>query len=446
MDNKTLPSYTRGILIALVLVLVAVQLPALVLAQGGICPDDTQTMITPLGWQPGSMAVCVESNDWQILYDSTFPCGSVLRYFNGYVPNGLAHEPLTLVFPSDMAFPSGYARFGFYVAAVQQLGGNPGLDVNISSYDENNFRVDSITVDTGDYPTIEIGDPGALYSRYAAVRDVIFRAEEGGSIIMRIQAPPLWYLYEYAWAGVVIVDSQQPLPQLCNINGTPIPTPSPTPVTNTPTAQPTPTGTIPNTWTPTYTPTPSTTPQSFPTSPGGTPSPFPTSTPYQINTRRAEATSTPLSISTIPGMVVPTLDFPSAGGFATPGGVSAGLTPNATTIARVTDIAEYADSSYAIATAWVGNIGVGSSYFEITQTVGMSTPIDMADQMVDMVAEPISWALIIQEYAPNLWYSVFWMLVLFSWIIWVTVVKFGFTVVVTVINWIYKLIELIPGF
>lgn len=448
MDYKAVPRLRAGILAGLLLFLAAQLLPVLVQAQAGICPDDTQQIITPLGWGPGDMSVCVDSNDWQIIYESYFPCGSVLRNFQGVLPNQLGYQPVTLVYPADMAFPSGYAKFGFYFTSLYTWG-YPAADqsvISVKSFDENNFQVGEVFIDAGDYPSINITNPGALYSEFVAVRDVIVRAEEAGYMTVEMVEPGYLTVNDFAFAGFIIVDAQQPLPDLCSVAGTPVPTPTATPVTNTPTAQPTPTGTIPNTWTPTYTLTPSTTPQSYPTSPGGTPSPFPTSTPYQLSTRRAEPTGTPLTINTIPALVVPTLDFPSGGGFSTPEGVGAGLTPNSTTEARITAVAEYQESAGVVVTAWAENNALASSYFAITETVGISTPLEMATEMSAMITEPISWARIIEEYAPNLWVSVFWILVLFAWVTWILVAKFGFTVILTIINWIYKIIELIPGF
>jgi len=163
----------------------------------------------------------------------------------------------------------------------------------------------------------------------------------------------------------------------------------------------------------------------------------------------APGTPTRLSVVSMPTFGLAPLNWPGLGEFGTPepfGNI--GLTPNGTAAAQGTVIAGWGDSGLAMVTRWYTstNFAAGTFGTEITNTTGISTPVEIAVEMGSFVGEPFKYIRGVREYIPNMWPLVLFSLLVFLWVFFTIVVKWAVGVSATVAEVVRRIIELIPGF
>ena len=100
----------------------------------------------------------------------------------------------------------------------------------------------------------------------------------------------------------------------------------------------------------------------------------------------------------------------------------------------------------AVATEWAGISDQGLSLVSITNTVGISSPVEIAQDMIANVLVPLSVIRLLQIYMPNLWPLIFGVFVLAVWVFFVLFLKFGLAVASEAFELVRRIIELIPGF
>lgn len=204
----------------------------------------------------------------------------------------------------------------------------------------------------------------------------------------------------------------------------------------------------------------------IPTSHGGTITPQPTQTPIVVPTIPQPATPTrppsailptlsfpSLSTPSFDNMVISTVQFPeiaipTASEFGTPIPFDMMVTPNGTAEVRATQIAEWGDSSGLVLTRWYTTTGYSTGAFSttITGTAGVSSVVEIAGFMGGAVAAPFGYVRLIQAYLPTVWPLVLFLLIAAGWVVFNLVAKYGIAIIATIIEWIRRLIELIPGF
>lgn len=433
------------VLLAAGLVAGLLALPAA--AQNGVCPDYADGIAVIPGSYPAGGANCVYGpapDNWSIVYSTDMPCGGGIQYSQS-LPSFNEWDTLTIVPPAAQTFPSGSARIKFFWYGrtwfLEQNYTDPVV-IRIRSYDTTGAAVAFRDIVTTDY-TMHVTPVGFRYYEI----DTSISMIQGGYIDLTIIDPPtrstgpkIVMMHSFR-----ISDAAHFAPPMCNVPGVPTATPSqtPTPITPTPTTTATPT-TGPS---PTVTPTPSNTPTAWATFPGTTWTPFPTSTPYTIPTGEAEATPTRLPAVTFPAIVIPTLGLPTGTiQIPTPAGVGVGLTPNATIQARATDTAGIVVTAGAIATRYDGQRADALAMLAITNTETFSAPVEIAGQIAEAVEAPISYARAVQLYLPNIWPLLAFLIAVAFWRAANLFAKFGVTIISTVVEWLRRLIELIPGF
>ncbi len=443
-------------------------------SQMATCPDFTSTLAPPPGNWPGTMALCIDPADDQtsIGYAPEAPCGGYVSVHKEYVDllPPLVHPLLYITPPPNMTFPSGQAKLSFIFDSVATWGIQNSYDGNtqlrIESFSAGGSRIASSLINSSSYP-LTTGDPILGYTsghtHYFLIEDVELTAVQGGYLTIQPIATSsggLITIRDYHFTSVRVNDREAFIPPLCLVPGsdyTPSPTPTPTfTPTHTPsptllpgsTVTATPTATPTGTWNPTATPWPTGTATPWPTSVGGTPSPHPSQTPIPLNTLPAGSTPTPFPVAQMPTLSLPSLTLPGVGDFTTPGSLGVALTPNATGEARIAAIETEAAQTGLVVTRWhtATNQALGVLAVNVTHTSGISTPVQMADGLIRNLTLPISTLKSIQQYFPNLWWFILFLLITTGWIFFVLFVKFSIAIISEPAELLRRLIELIPGF
>lgn len=453
MDVKSFPRH-----FAYLILILSLLLPHVVYAQAGTCPDYTNELVPiPPGTYPGPTALCVNPNEGGDIYqqyNSNWPCGAGIAINPNYqaILNG-EHPILTVVPPANQSFPSGLIRIRFLLSGHDFFGGNfdGAVTVRMITFDPSGNQLDIDDLVSTDF-SFTVGEYGIRFYEIETV--MVFQS--GGYYTQQITSPLPLLINDVEVFNLGHVDGGTgfPLFYYCDIPGAPTPTPTVAP-TATPTQEPTntPTGTLPPTFTPgpTNTPgptlTPSLTPQIFPTAPGGTITPLPSSTPIGFSTLPPPNTPTPWPGVTLPPITTPDIDVPFPNvAQATAPSFSVALTPNATAAARQTEVAGMLVGAGAVATEWAGISDQGLSLVSITNTVGISSPVEIAQDMIANVLVPLSVIRLLQIYMPNLWPLIFGVFVLAVWVFFVLFLKFGLAVASEAFELVRRIIELIPGF
>lgn len=452
MDVKDLARY-----FAYLVVFVGLLVPKhLIYAQSGTCPDYTNELVpVPPGTYPGATAMCVnpaEGGDIYQEYNNDWPCGAGIVIDPNYqaIING-EHPVLTIVPPGNQSFSSGSIRIRFLLSGHDYFGGNfdGAVTVRLITFNSGGSQLDLEDLVSSNFP-FTVGGFGIRYFEI----ETVMAFETGGYYTQQIISPPPLEINDVEVFNVGHVDGATGLPQFyqCSVPGALTPTPTVLP-TATMTQEPTntPTGTLPATYTPgpTDTPgptlTPSLTPQIFPTAPGGTITPLPSATPVVFSTLPPPNTPTPWPGVTLPPIATPDTDVPFPNiSQATAPPFSMALTPDATAQARQTEMSGYLANVGAVATEWAGITDEGLGLVSITNTIGISTPVEIAQEMVTNVLVPLSLVELLQIYMPNLWPLIFGIVLLAAWVFFILFLKFGLAVVSEALELLRRVIELFP--
>lgn len=438
-------------MIWLLIVLLAIGGVTVSHAQSGTCPDWTNELYpVPPGTYPGTSRICVAENEGGevgVVYNGTMPCGGG-TYIDPDYETMINNEwpRIVIVPPQNQQFPSGYAKIGWQMSSLDYLNGNYDsyITYNVETFDSTGVQIDATQVTSTNFP-FEVGFNGTRFYEIEATLEF----SPGGFFTMQVIDPePIYVNISYGF-GIIIVDGYSGLSQLrCNVPGAATPTPSPVP-----SATPTVTGTLPptntpqptNTLDPSVTPNTATpTPQSFPTAPGGTITPLPT--PTMLTFVTVPALPTPTAWGT---MVLPTLDLgePSFGGGNVPGETAEAfgvqLTMQPTISAFQTQIAENINRNNDMAEFFYTE-EFFTDTLDISGTMGISTPVEIAGIMAESITTPIAYVKMIQFYLPNIWPLLFGILLMATWVFFILFVKFAIAVISEALELLRRLIELIP--
>lgn len=428
-----------GILLA---VAVLVASTATLWAQNGVCPDDTEQIpIMPGAW-PGAMAMCAEGNGVATFWDGPeSPCGGGVEMRRAFV----GEQPgLVVVFPAGQAFPSGQVLVSFYAHALDILG-KPVASQHgfvIRSFDSARQQIGAQVAHTGSAQLIIGNKPYWRYPRNP-LTPIVLPAAQGGYLHISADSIPA-LASAFNLFSLRVWDAAGTSPALCDAPGAlPTPTPSQTPIpTETPIGAPT--------------ATPSATPSSVPTMPQGyptatpptqTPTPNPSATPRPFNTLPPLHTPTLIPGSDMPGLIIPGLDLPDLGGVEEEVSLTVGLTPNATTEARINGVATQMAVGGEIATRWYTTTQESLSWLstDSTATTGISSPVDIATAMTGSLTTPISYVKAMQLYLPHLWPMILFLFLVTIWMFFILIVKFAIAVIADSSDVLRRIIELFPG-
>jgi hypothetical protein len=437
---------TTGFVATAAIVIIILTLTRPAAAQNGACPDYTSALgPVPGGTHPGASAVCTSGNgdNTFVVSGPQYPCGGGIQIHAGALDDW---PSIQLAPPAAQPYPTGVARVRFQASPATYWGGQPSSDVLgvMRSYDSNGYHLQDMPFNLRDYPSRVLDMGGIVY----LVEDLIF-FEQGGYIEIHISDSNTWTIDDIFFFNWQIEDSAYPMPEVCNSSSWPTPTPtnSPTP-SQTPTPTETPSITPTATTTPTITPVPSDTPTQWPTSDGGGgETPAPTVTPYNPATVPAEPTGTELPPLQLPDVSLPSLSVPSVPEVGTPSAPNIALTPNATTQANATAISGWISDTEQMYSGWITSTKYGLSWLDpdgVGATDGISTPVQIADQMVGTIAQPISAIRGLSVYIPNIWPYLFLIFLMLIWIFFNLLVRFGIAIVGTGAEILRRVWEAIP--
>lgn len=414
-------------------------------AQSGSCPDYTHELGYISGFYP-TLKICDDgSQSTERVMVPGMPCEVGIRTRHAYV----GEQPgVYVIFPNGQVFPSGHAKVSFFASGLDILGRRraPDLGFIVESFNGSGVKIGQRVITTvypvaeGEFIELPNGDRLFLFPN-SGVPPLTLPAVAGGYLRIRENVQNWstgWEMY-----GLVVVDANGYAPSPCNGEIPNYNTPTPT-HTLAPTDTPAgPTATATNT------PTATSTPWAFPsvTPVTSTPTAWPTRTPQPLHTMPVPPTPTPMPTLELSTIVPPAIDPPSVGGFDTPEAFDIALTPNATTEARLDDMATVAADGGAIATRWytstqssLGWMGTG-----VTNTTGISSPVQIASELSTNLTAPIRYAKAVGIYVPNLWPIILFLLLATIWIFFVLIVKYGIAIVAETAEVLRKLIELFPG-
>jgi hypothetical protein len=378
-----------------------------------------------------------------------------------------------------------------------------GMLLDTMTFDRH-FRRDQVSPDKYIYYFVQAADLGCLVPGCNAYLNMT----QGAYLVFDLVNYTVTGVDRYYFSSVRVVDSGWTPPEMCN--GIPYPAPpQPTPTpqdtpTNTPTPTATPTGEWP-TPTPSNTPimitltpnTPGPTPSHWPTSPPITPSPQATPTqaalatiPVILPTSLPSPMFAPIELPAVsfpaPNMPAPTpinvqapnwavpvfgdLQFtvptysapitPTFGYTATwpvigtpgplvtattPLTLAVGLTPNPTIDALSVVISGTLGDVQIAATRWY-TVTTGGGDFLIGGDTGAGSTIATIGTFVSNLSLPIRYLKSLQDWFPNIWVFILFLLIAFAWINFVILAKFLVHNGTKILEVIRRLIELIPGF
>lgn len=426
------------------------------------------------GTYPSNTSFCSDVlGDIRVGYgsDPLWACGAAM-IVNVWDPQQAGQANIFAMPPNNLPFPNNRAQIRMQVMLDSSL--DYDVHIRFDAYDSSNNPLGSTTVRMMDYP-YDLN----LLARKIYKLDFEIPFDDGGWVAWYVTSPAGPYdSYGVRYSGFKIKDYWYSMPGFCPVNTiTPTPTPSPTPTTTaspTPTLTPTPTETGTPSYTPdpsvtasttpepsntplptstpepSETPTPSQTYPPFPTSAGGTGTPIPTSTSIYVSTIRPGNTPTRLSVPGFPTVVVTGVGFPvpDVVGTPVPFDFDLDITPNVTSQAQATQIAEWAGGNLAVVTRWYTTtvFSTGSFSTTITGTAGYSSVVEIAGVLGESVAAPLSYARLIQTYLPNLWPLVLFLILAVGWIFFNLVAKYAISIIGNLGELIRRLIELLPGF
>lgn len=426
-------------------------------AVAATCPPGTEYLYPiPVG-SSGIGAFCYPTNTTvfnEIVYDLELACEAAWRVENTFW-SGSTNTHQTLTFATNETYPGGYGSFQFEMTTFDFFG-NPSYDypaVAINSFSQNGSLLQSVMVDSYDY---FFGGGGANATAAGVVRDyhdtglawtlfwVYMPMETNGYVTVKIMEPDALSTDSYFVGGVKSWRHNAIILHPCfdyNIL-------SPT-ATSTMTASPSwtpggPSATPTHTPDPAHTATPSLTPTlaPYPTATGGTPVPQPTATAYTPIEVAGPGTPTPIGISTIGVPAFPTFVAPTLIGFGTSVAIGVDVTPNGEAVAMAATVERFTADTYIIVTRWAGIADNGA--FSITSTMGISNAQQMAGEIAGSVAAPFSYLKAIQLYMPNLWPTIFFILVAIGWIMFNLIAKYVIAILSEILELVRKAIELIP--
>jgi hypothetical protein len=286
------------------------------------------------------------------------------------------------------------------------------------------------------------------YAYYWAITDVDLATSTGGYFTVQVLEPSVIQVRDYYFQSFRVNDVNLGYPDMCELPGglppapataTPTETPTPSEPTNTPTS-------TPDGYDPTETSTPEPTSTFGATSEGGTYTPYPSATSEAFSTIAPQATPTPFPGQVLPTLDIPPVQMPSIGDMATAEPIDIGLTPNATTEARTTVISEWISDTQIISNGWMTTTDQAISWLDpnITATTGISSPVQIRDEMIQNIAQPIAIFRGLYLYIPNLWPYLLLMFIMLAWIIFILLVKFGVAVISESMELLRKVWESIP--
>lgn len=442
------------------IILLTLLFPAPALGQGATCPDYTNALVPiPAGNWPGTMALCVEPGGaggvWSVEYADGLPCDSAVRFLPDLL-NLNDHPVLTVVPPAAMEFTSGAGKLSFLFQVFSAPFGQPysgTAALRIETFTGAGQRTGSTIVNTSDYTMTRADFDSDLnrfgYAYYWAITDVDLAMQTGGYFTVQVVEPSIIQVRDYYFESFRLNDVNLGYPDMCELPGglppaPPTPTATNTPTPSTPTNTPTytPTGT----YEPTETPTNQPTPTFEATSPGGTFTPVPSSTPQAFSTIASPSTPTPFPGQILPTLVVPTIQLPAIGDMATAQPIDMGLTPNATTEVRITQISEWVSQTEIISNGWMTTTDQAIGWLDpgVTTTTGISSPVQIRDEMVSNIARPIGIFRGLSLYVPNLWPYLLLMFFMLAWVIFILLVKFGVAIISESMELLRKVWEAIP--
>ena len=455
MDTKTVPRHFAYLVAVIILLLVSRSAHA----QSGTCPDNTtQHGNLPAGTYPPGV-LCDAGGHSQVVYNPMLPCGSGVE-----IDVPIFGEPgVFYIVPSaGYMYPSGVANFRAFVGAY--FVNSPvrsDLELRFVSYDSAGVQLEQKIISTVGYTAYDA--PGGHFWYL----DFSISLTTGGYLTVMSYDLPL-AATRWSIANMVLVDSGGWSPPTCTVPGMPtatpttIPTNTPTPSTtptppNTPTPSDTPGAMTPSataapTGTPTNTPIipPSITPTSTPPLPTvdnpGTLTPLPTNTPYQIVTAPVPPSPTQMNAPQLPVPVFPTVHIGSVERIGTPLPLDIQLTIDATTEAQLGAVGTSVVQIEAVATDWADSINEAMANLSVSNTQGISTPIEYANTIAENISEPFSYVRAIKVLAPNMWGIIFFTIIATAWVVFVLVTKTSLAVVTDAVGAIKGLVQLIAGF
>jgi hypothetical protein len=475
------------------------------LAQAPNCPANSTQLALPYGTYPGSSVVCATADNQQTVNDPFYPCGSAVETTPGIA---IGFSPMLFMPPLTMAFPSGHAGVAFALSIDYALPwpAHAVPRVQVTSYSsggmmlgqinmEDPFRIDHVAGDKYIYYYVNSANLGCLVPGCQPYVPMMM----GGYIRLDVTNYTSTGVDRYGFSSVRIVDSGQVPPDMCGG----IPYPVPPPPTPTPQGTPTPTNTPTHTPTGVWdTPTPTNTspaitltPTLWPTSPGITTTPRPSSTPVALATIPVHMPTT-LPQPTWPGLNLPAVSFPlpeiaaptpvnvqvpqwvvpffaplefpvpTAGAPITPPfgytwtlpaigtpvaaisvpvalTLTVGLTPNPTLAAATGVISGTLVEWQIAATRWYT---VTSSGDFLASDTGIGSTVETLSTFVENLSLPIRYLKSLQDWFPNIWPFIVFLLISFAWINFVIMAKFLTHNGTKILEIIRRLIELIPGF
>lgn len=426
-------------------------------AQGGNCPDGL-VELSPImtGTYPNSIKLCTEADHGvgtsvELVSGQYIPCDSALAMRSILFTRWNAHPEFTFVLPPSLNFPSGSARIRYEFAALDWDNNSypqfseHGLSLVIRSFSPDRQLLQTVWSSPGRSTVTR-----ATGLRWYFMDDLIV-AEPNGYITIQVRQPERLHVAHYMIASLQIDDSHRWLPEYCPIPDATMPhTPTPPPViTITPspppsgTNTPTPTGTI---LPPTATALPTITPTRWPTAVGGTQQPQPTSTAYQPIEVSPEPAGTALPVVSLPDPSMPNVSWPGVPTMGSPEPINVGLTPNATSQARVDTIQGWVDDAEITSGAWSSSTNQALGWLDpdVSSTTGISTPVQIADTITTNIYAPFSYVRAVAVYMPSIWPYVLAILLMFIWIFINLLIKYGLAIVSETLEIIRKIIEVIP--
>jgi hypothetical protein len=446
----------RLIIVLLVFVMLLVRPPS-AWAQNPNCPGGSQQFWPlPASTYPYNTTICgnvgADFADYYLSASDQLPCDSQLKIVPNWSGALLNEHATTAVFPPvSQSFPSGGIRLRFQATYNGYLYNQSEFRFSIATFNGSGQRL-AIT----EFLSLNFPQTLTEWNDYITEFDITMAFEQGGYWTLTPVYPPAWALHSMYIMSVQMFDATPgyPLPHMCQVPGIPIPpdtpTPSPTPSpspTFTPSPSPTGTWNPTATNTPQNTPTPSRTPQTFPTNtPGFGFTPLPSKTPIPPVIVPGENTPTPMPAPDMPGLSLPNISFPGAPQFLPPSSPAAvGLTPDATTQARIDDTTEWINEIGIVTTRWYTSTAFSSETLMITSTTGISTPIEIATDLAINITWPIRMAKATQIYVPNLWPFVLFILVAAGWVFFNLSAKFAIAILAEILELLRKLYHMIPG-
>lgn len=353
-----------------------------------------------------------------------------------------------------------FMRFSYEASFINAFGSymaDPDVTSTVRSYDTLGSLIDSDVIDQGLVQSI--GNLWGFRSHngfpwFAFVHPIV--VQDGGYIEIEIDAQLLLGPRQFQFAGARFDNLDVPLNQArCQpyqfpVSPNPTPTVTNTPLptlTNTPGPTPTPppggsTATATATTIPSLTPT--VTPSPLPTGVGGTVTPLPTNTAiFDFVTVPAYPTGTPIPISTLPTVVFSNISTPDVSGFGAIT-VTLNFSPSVETVDLAATIESIGGESSIIATRWFTQTEVALSFLSVTNTTGISTAVELKDEIVANIATPFVWVRIIQVYMPNTWPIISFLLLAMGWIIFNLLAKYAIGIVSEVLEVLRRIWEMIP--